>query len=137
MTDVAAGEAHAALVEILKQSKGEPAAAFSEPWMARAFGLVLALSERGLFSLKDFQAALIESVGHHERTGSIAAETDYYTRWLEALTSLLRGRHLLADDLLTASESAVVAAATARKEHQHQTSRNPDGSLRIAPLAIA
>jgi nitrile hydratase accessory protein len=137
MTDASAGDAHAALVEILKQSKGEPVAAFSEPWMARAFGLVLALSERGLFSLKDFQAALIESVGRREKVGCIAAETHYYTRWLEALTSLLRGGHLLSDDMLTATETAVVAVAAARKEHQHQTSRNPDGSLRIAPLLIA
>lgn len=137
MTDAAEGDAHAELVEILKQSNGAPDAAFSEPWMARAFALVLALSENGLFSLKDFQAALIELVGRHEEAGCIAAETDYYTRWLEALTSLLRGCHLLSEDVLTNTESSVVAEAAARKEHQHQTSRNPDGSLRIAPLLIA
>jgi predicted transcriptional regulator YheO len=69
MTDASASDTHAALAEILKRSKGEPAAAFSEPWMARAFALVLALSEKGLFSLKEFQAALIESVDRHEKAG--------------------------------------------------------------------
>jgi nitrile hydratase accessory protein len=137
MTDASASGTHAALVEILKRSKGEPAAAFSEPWMARAFALVLALSEKGLFSLKEFQAALIESVDRHEKAGCITAETDYYTRWLEALTALLRGRHILSDEVLTATEAVVVAVAAARKDHQHQTSRNPDGTPRIAPLLIA
>jgi nitrile hydratase accessory protein len=137
MTDASASDAHTALVEILKRSKGEPLVAFSEPWMARAFALVLALSEKGLFSLKEFQGALIESVDRHEKAGCITAETDYYTRWLEALTALLRGRRILSDEVLTATESGVVAIAAARKEHQHQTSRNPDGSLRIAPLLIA
>ncbi len=137
MTDLTADAAHAALIEMLRDGNAAPDAAFSEPWMARAFALVLALSEKGLFTLKEFQAALIETVGRHEKAGCIAAETDYYTRWLEALTMLLRGRHLLSDDVLDVTEHAVVAAATARKAHQHQTSRNPDGSLRIAPLLVA
>jgi nitrile hydratase accessory protein len=137
MTDASAGDAHAALVDILKRSKGGAVAAFSEPWMARAFALVLALSEKGLFSLKEFQAALIESVDRHEKAGCITAEIDYYTRWLEALTALLRGRLVLSDEVLTATGSVVVAIAAERKEHQHQAARNPDGSLRIAPLLIA
>ncbi len=137
MTDPSADDPHAALFDILTRSKAEPVAAFSEPWMARAFALVLALSEKGLFSLKEFQTALIETVGRHEKAGCIAAETDYYTLWLEALTALLRGHRILSDEALTAAEDVVVAVAVARKEHQHQTSRNSDGSLRIAPLLIA
>jgi nitrile hydratase accessory protein len=137
MTDGFGGDTRAALLDILKQSKGEADAAFSEPWMARAFALALALSEKGLFSLKDFHAALIESIGRHEKDGCIAAETDYYTHWLEVLTALLRGRDLLSDDILTAAEDAVVTEAAARKEHQHQISRNADGSLRVVPLLVA
>jgi nitrile hydratase accessory protein len=136
MTD-ASGHTHAALVDILKHSKGVPETAFSEPWMARAFGLTLAVTEAGLFSLRDFQATLIESVGRHEKSGCVANESDYYTRWLEALTSLLHAHHLLSEERLSTTERTAVAEAAARKEHHHQVSRNPDGSPQIAPLTVA
>ncbi|SMF48939.1 nitrile hydratase accessory protein [Tistlia consotensis] len=110
---------------------------FAEPWMARAFALTLALSERGLFNLKDFQAALIEAVGRHEKAGCIADETDYYTRWVEALSALLRARGLLDEAGVAELEARILVEAAARREHQHLAARDEEGRLRIAPVAVA
>jgi nitrile hydratase accessory protein len=58
---------------------------FGEPWQARAF----ALSERGIFSLRDFQVAPIGRINSYEKGQCIAGTGDYYTRWIEALEDLL------------------------------------------------
>ncbi|WP_439815434.1 nitrile hydratase accessory protein [Zavarzinia sp. CC-PAN008] len=110
--------------------------AFAEPWAARAFGLTLALAEAGLFTLKDFQQALIDDIGAYEKAGCIADETTYYTRWIGALAALLRARDLLPEDRLQALEAHLAAEAEARRQHQHHVARNPDGSLRVGPLAV-
>ena len=113
------------------------AAAFSEPWMARLFALTLGLSERDLFSLKDFQAALIEAVGSREKTGCIDDEESYYTCWLAALTGLLRERAVLPEETLGALERSIRAEATARREHQNESARDSEGRLRVAPVVVA
>src|ERR1700730_2579279 len=66
------------------------------PWQARAFALALALSERGIFSLRDFQVALIGRINSYEKGQCIAGTGDYYTRWIEALEDLLVQKKLLA-----------------------------------------
>jgi nitrile hydratase accessory protein len=125
------------LFDALGRSSNLPEGAFSEPWMARAFGLVLALTEARLFSLKEFQAALIQSVGDQERSRCLENEADYYTCWLRALTSLLGSRGILTEEGLAVTERSVVAEAAARRTHQHASFRNADGSLRIAPITVA
>jgi nitrile hydratase accessory protein len=137
MTGSSSAETRVMLADILEQSKGVGEAVFLEPWMARAFGLTIALSEKGLFSLKEFQAALIEAVGHHEKAACITNDAEYYTRWIEALMTLLRQRALLSDAELSAIEENLIAEAAARKEHQHFIARNADGSLKIVPIAVA
>jgi nitrile hydratase accessory protein len=110
--------------------------AFAEPWNARAFALVLALSERGLFTLKDFQAELIDKIGSHEKLGCIRTEEEYYTHWVEALTALLRRRGLLSAEAVSAMEVNLLAVAATTREHQHDVAYGPDGRLRVEPLAI-
>lgn len=110
--------------------------AFAEPWNARAFALVLALSERGLFTLKDFQAELIDRIGTHEKLGCIRTDEEYYTHWVEALTALLRRRGLLSAEAVSAMEANLLAVAAATREHQHDAAYGPDGRLRVEPLAV-
>jgi nitrile hydratase accessory protein len=61
---------------------------FREPWEARAFGLAVALQERGLFSWSEWAETL----------GVVIAETPdpdgsrYYQCWLEALERITAGR---------------------------------------------
>lgn len=109
---------------------------FAEPWQARAFALALALSERGVFSLRDFQVALIGKINSHEKSQSIAGTGDYYTRWIEALEDLLAQKNMLPSDRLSLLEHDVVEDAESRKVHQLMTSRDENGRLRVAPLLV-
>jgi nitrile hydratase accessory protein len=109
---------------------------FAEAWQARAFALALALSERGLFSLRDFQAALIGRIISFEKSQCIAGTADYYTRWIEALEDLLQQKGMLSGDRLSLLERDVVEDAASRKVHQRMTSRDENGQLRIGPLLV-
>jgi hypothetical protein len=51
--------------------------------------------------------------------------------------SLLNGQQILAADLLSETEKLIVIDAAARRDHQHNAPRNPDGSLKLQPLVIA
>ncbi|MFK8251798.1 nitrile hydratase accessory protein [Ancylobacter terrae] len=129
-SDIASG------LSLLLARPQAPDAVFAEPWEARAFALTLALSERGLFTLNDFQAALIGRVGSFEKANCIVDETDYYTRWIEALGDMLAARGLLAEDRLADIEVQVVDDAASRKAHQHGTARDEFGQLKIAPIVV-
>ncbi len=109
---------------------------FAEPWQARAFALALALSERGLFSLRDFQAALIGRIVSFEESECMAGTADYYTRWIEALEDLLGQKCMLPSGRLSLLEQDVLDDAASRKVHQRMTSRDENGRLKIAPLFV-
>lgn len=109
---------------------------FAEPWQARAFALALALSERGLFSLRDFQAALIGRITSFEKSQPIVGTADYYTRWIEALEDLLGQKGMLLGDRLSLLERDVLEDAASRKAHQRMTSRDENGQLRITPVFV-
>ncbi|MEL6318356.1 MAG: hypothetical protein AAFR16_12050, partial [Pseudomonadota bacterium] len=47
---------------------------FDSPWAARLFGVTIALSERGVFSLGDFQAALTAAIAAQEQAAPITDE---------------------------------------------------------------
>ncbi|HUG25808.1 nitrile hydratase accessory protein [Piscinibacter sp.] len=82
-------------------------ATFPTPWAARAFALVNAVAEAGLFDLRDFQQALIESIRARESTGGcIGDEAAYYDCWIESLTTLL-GKKGVAPSKLERVETAI------------------------------
>ena len=111
---------------------------FSEPWAGRLFGMTIALSEAGVFSLQEFQAAMIETVGSFEKSNCIEDEEVYYTQWLEALQSVLRVKGLIASDRLSMSEQAVTKRLLdlqhERMHHHHGASVDPN---RLKPLVVA
>jgi nitrile hydratase accessory protein len=123
----------------LEQMLAPPAqdgAAFAQPWEAQAFALTLALSESGVFTLEEFQQALIARIGAYETAACIAGGEDYYTRWIEALQDMLSARGLIPAERMPGVEADIVHDAASRKAHQHLSSRDPDGRLKIAPLVI-
>jgi nitrile hydratase accessory protein len=65
---------------------------FEAPWQGRAFGIGVALCERGLYEWREFQAKLIETIGESGRQQEPAA---YYEDWLRALERLLLDRGLV------------------------------------------
>ncbi|MFC7052539.1 nitrile hydratase accessory protein [Hansschlegelia quercus] len=110
--------------------------AFEQPWEAQAFALTLALSERGVFTLEEFQQSLISRIGAYEATACIVGGEDYYTRWIEALQDLLAERGVLPAARMPVVEADIVFDAASRKAHQHLSARDADGRLKIAPLVI-
>jgi nitrile hydratase accessory protein len=130
------GQGLQSLRDLLGTVGDEERERFSEPWQARAFALVLALSEKGLFSLKDFQAALIRRITEFEKTQCLAGGDDYYTVWIGALEDLLSERKLFTNEKMTGLEEEILFDAESRKAHQRASSRDEQGRLRIAPLLV-
>lgn len=80
---------------------------FNEPWEARAFGIAVALCERGLFAWEDFSRRLIARIAAWQSEHLAAAIRDtsdpsypYYALWLAALEDVLAKKGVLtASDL--------------------------------------
>ena len=80
---------------------------FEAPWEGRAFGLAVAMNERGVYDWTDFRDRLVEETAHDEGHGH---QTGYYERWLRALESLAVDRGLVTPLELDARTDAYVAA---------------------------
>lgn len=100
---------------------------FQSPWSARVFGITLAVAESGLFTLGEFQQALIESIATQEKIKSIDNDEVYYSRWIGALVSLLRSKQALSDQALVAIEARIRAALQHRHAHDdHAGHQHPE-----------
>ena len=90
----------AAVVERLVADMTGPAAmprrngelVFAEPWQGRAFGMAVALSERGAFAWEEFRQELIAQVAAAERRGG---PFEYYEVWLATFERLLAAKGLV------------------------------------------
>jgi nitrile hydratase accessory protein len=65
---------------------------FEAPWQGRAFGMAVALHDRGAFDWEEFRAALIAEIAAVEARGG---RFEYYEAWLAALESVLARRALI------------------------------------------
>ncbi len=65
---------------------------FEEPWHGRAFGMAVALHERGLFEWEEFRQALITRIAAAEAGPGPFV---YYEIWLQTFEDLLAGRGLV------------------------------------------
>jgi nitrile hydratase accessory protein len=63
---------------------------FNEPWEARAFAMVLALHEQGLFTLPQWAAALSHQIDVAQASGDPDLGDSYYQHWVLALESLVQ-----------------------------------------------
>lgn len=92
--------------------------AFTNPWSLRVFGLTLAAAEGGVFTLKEFQQALITQIQAYEAGGDcIDSDEVYYSCWTEALTELLRGKQVFDRTHLEPAEQSVRDALMALWHH--------------------
>jgi len=62
---------------------------FEAPWQARAFSIVLAMYEQGLFEWSEFQSRLIEEVQDETPSKQMPLESVYYEQWIRAFERLL------------------------------------------------
>ncbi|MGH8932558.1 MAG: nitrile hydratase accessory protein [Egibacteraceae bacterium] len=67
---------------------------FTEPWESRAFGLVFALVDHGVFGWEEFRQHLIASITTWERDHESGEPWSYYRCWLHALEQLASDREL-------------------------------------------
>jgi nitrile hydratase accessory protein len=67
---------------------------FREPWEAQAFALALSLHERGVFSWKEWAAALGEEIKKAQAAGDPDTGETYYRHWLAALERLVAAKGL-------------------------------------------
>jgi nitrile hydratase accessory protein len=66
---------------------GEPV--FREPWEAQAFALARTLQERGIFSAREWAAALGDEIKRAQAAGDPDTGETYYRHWLAALERLV------------------------------------------------
>lgn len=91
---------------------------FSEPWQGRAFGLVMALTERGVLSYDAFREALIARIGAEEQA-SPTGQSDYYRCWLHALEQVLTDTAVVRRVDLDA-RAVAFAQRPAGHDHEHE-----------------
>ncbi len=95
---------------------------FREPWEAQAFAMALALHERGLFTWKEWAAALAQEIKRAQSLGDPDTGETYYRHWLNAL------------ERLVAEKGAANQATLGRYRDawHHAAERTPHG----APIAL-
>jgi nitrile hydratase accessory protein len=92
---------------------------FAEPWQGRAFGLTMALVDRGAISYDAFRERLIARIASWERTHPEGNDFSYYSCWLAALEQELDDRQLV-DPGDLAARSAEFAVRPAGHDHGHE-----------------
>ena len=73
---------------------------FREPWEAQAFALTLSLHERGIFSWKEWAAALAQAIRDAQAAGDADTGDTYYRHWLTALERIAAAKGLVTTAML-------------------------------------
>jgi len=68
---------------------------FRAPWEAQAFGMAVALHERGCFAWKEFVRYLTDEIGAAKARGESDDGSRYYEYWLTALEKLVAVKGLV------------------------------------------
>ncbi len=70
------------------QPADEEGPVFKEPWEAQAFGLVVALHQKGHFSWQQWASVLSEEIVRAQAAGDPDIGDSYYQHWLAALEKI-------------------------------------------------
>jgi nitrile hydratase accessory protein len=91
---------------------------FAEPWEGRAFGLVMALVDRGVLTYDAFRDALIARIAAWEAAPPPGECWSYYRCWLQALEEVLDQQALVVTGDVDA-RAATLAARPPGHDHRH------------------
>ncbi len=91
---------------------------FKAPWEALAFGLVLNLHQRGMFSWHEWAEALAAVIREAAAQGDPDRGDTYYLHWVKALERVVIGRGLADQNLLTALAETLEEEGEHRREQQ-------------------
>ena len=86
MSEAAVAQATTALPDVPRDNDGP---VFREPWEAQAFAIVLSLYDRGLFTWKEWAAALSDEIRIAQASGDPDTGTTYYRHWLATLEKMV------------------------------------------------
>ena len=90
LTPSRTGEMKSADLSLLKGLPVEDdSPVFREPWEAQAFGMALALYERGLFTWDEWAQALSAQILAAQAQGDPDLGNTYYRHWLAAIEALV------------------------------------------------
>ena len=106
------------------------APAFTEPWQAQAFALVLAMHDRKLFSWTEWAQTLGTVIAQAREAGEPDTADSYYRQWLRALERLVSDKGLAPPLALGALRQAWRTAAEVTPHGQPVTL--PAGVLAMA-----
>ena len=115
MTEAAVAYA-ARILEDLPRDKEGPV--FREPWEAQAFAMALTLHERGLFTWKEWAAALADEIKRAQASGDPDKGDTYYRHWLATLERLVAAKGV----------ATLEAQHRYRDAWDHAADRTPHGS---------
>ena len=87
---------------------------FEAPWEARAFGLAVALCEKGVYEWREFSAALAATIAAAEKEND---PSGYYARWVASLEELAIEKGLVGRGQLTAR--TLQFASDLHDDHDH------------------
>ena len=65
---------------------------FNAPWEAQAFAMAVSLHERGVFTWKEWAAALAEVIAEVKARGEPDTGEHYYRHWMTALERLVAAK---------------------------------------------
>ena len=91
---------------------------FRAPWEAQAFAMALALHERGVFTWREWAAALAAEIRSAQAAGDPDLGTTYYRHWLAALEKLVAAKGIASSQALTRYRDA----------WDHAADRTPHGT---------
>ena len=91
---------------------------FKAPWEALAFGLVVNLHQRGVFSWKEWADALAAVIREAGAAGDPDRGDTYYLHWVKALERVVIGRGLADQTLLAELAHAIEEEGEHRREAQ-------------------
>jgi nitrile hydratase accessory protein len=103
--------------------KDDAGPVFREPWEAQAFAMAVALSERGMFTWKEWASYLADEIAAARARGEVDDGSRYYHYWLAAL------ERVVADKGLVAARELL----TRRDEWDHAARATPHGQPIVLP----
>ncbi|MBM3584648.1 MAG: nitrile hydratase accessory protein [Alphaproteobacteria bacterium] len=108
-----------------------PEPVFAAPWEAKAFAMIIALHQRGLFPWRAFHEALAAEVARCDlppqpESGSASV---YYVQWMVAAEAVL-SRLGIVDDAVIAGRAVMIRAELDAGDHDYEAATGP---VAIAP----
>jgi nitrile hydratase accessory protein len=119
MTDAASEIATREVAGIPRDDNGP---VFREPWEANAFAMAVMLHRRGVFTWKEWTAALGEEIKRAQAAGDPDTGETYYRHWLATLERLVAEKDVTSTEMLHRYRNA----------WDHAADRTPHGK----PIAL-